>query len=395
MGGVMQLDPTEQDKRRARKVLPRLLARPVGDAWDAAWLMSKFVPLLQDEPGKRQVRDALVRLLASETRDHVAVKLASGLVQLDPTAQDQRHVRDALLRLLSDQTNSRDAAQLVSALVRFDPTAQDKRQVRETLLRQLASETRSFEVAQLVSALVQFDPTAQDKRQVGETLLRLLPSQAFPPEPRQISISNTALLVDRLVLVTTTARTSARSAMRCSGCWPGCRRPDRNGRVGRRPGGRTAGRRGGAACLDGAGQVQGPRSTAPPLAGKTKGWVTEELASEVVKLDPTARKRQVREALLRLLAGRDGGWGAEGLAGGVVKLDATEQDKRQIREALLMLLTRFKLVDSQTSSWDAARLTGRWSGSTRQNGRGAEPAMRSSGSWPARTTSRPVSWWTG
>ncbi|WP_300613471.1 NACHT domain-containing protein [Trebonia sp.] len=361
VGGLMQLDPTEQDKRLARTVLPRLLANPIVSAWAATRLMCKFDQIVQDEPDKRQVRDALLEQLGNETRADVAVKLASVLAELDPTMQDQHQVRDALLRLLPDQADSRDTVRLVSELAQFGPTAHDKRQVRETLLRLLATDTRSFEVTELVGALAGFDPTAHNKLQVREKLLGLLPGQTSPPDPRDTSPRNTALLVDRLAPVTPAEqdKRQVREALLrlLAGLMADQTQTDGWG------GDQVAERLvGGLVQLASTPQEkrQAREALIVLLVSKTKGWVTEELASEVIKLDPTEQdKRQVREALLRLLTGRNDGWGAERLAGAVAKLDPTEQDKHQVRKALLMLLTRLKLADSQGSSQDAARLTGR------------------------------------
>jgi len=45
-----------------------------------------------------------VCLLAGQTRGWRAAMLADGVVQLDPTAEEQRQARAALLALLADQT---------------------------------------------------------------------------------------------------------------------------------------------------------------------------------------------------------------------------------------------------------------------------------------------------
>ena len=49
----------------------------------------------------RQAREALLGLLARETNSWVAARLAGGLAQLDPTAEDKRQAREALLGLLA------------------------------------------------------------------------------------------------------------------------------------------------------------------------------------------------------------------------------------------------------------------------------------------------------
>ena len=57
----------------------------------------------------------------------------TGILRLDPTAEDKCQARDALLTLLADKTKDYAAEELVGQLVQLNPTAEDKRQAREVL----------------------------------------------------------------------------------------------------------------------------------------------------------------------------------------------------------------------------------------------------------------------
>ena len=103
-------------------------------------------------------------MLAHETDNEAAVRLADGLARLDPTAEDKRQARETLLRLLAHETDNEAAVRLADGLARLDPTAEDKRQARDALLRLLAHETRSWAAAGLADRLAQLDPTVHDLR---------------------------------------------------------------------------------------------------------------------------------------------------------------------------------------------------------------------------------------
>ena len=388
--GVVQLDPTAEDKRQAREALLGLLAREThgpraGGRWcsspdgggqapgprgaarllaGAAWLASwRAGPARPDGGGqapgprgaaraagprdraagwpngwragwssshptaedKRQAREALLGLLASETDSWVAEQLAGGVVQLAPTAEDKRQAREALLGLLARETDSLVAERLVDGVAQLAPTAEDKRQAREALLGLLAGQTDGWVAEGLADAVAQLDPTAEDKRQAREALLGLLAGQTDSCGGRE--------LADGVVQLDPTAEDKRQAREALLGL----------------------------------------------LAGQTSSWVAEELAGGVAQLDPTAEdKRQAREALLALLASQTNSGVAEALAGGVAQLDPTAEDKRQARDALLGLL-----AGETNSGWPNGWRAG-WPSSTRRRRTSARPARRCSGCWPVR-----------
>jgi hypothetical protein len=123
VGGVLQLDPTAEEKRQARA--------------------------------------ALLRLLGSQTDGKLASALARRLAQLDPTAEEQRQARAALLRLAGHMDSS-DGRWLMEAVVQLAPTANDQHQARDALLGLLVGQTDSLVAKYLVDGVAQLDPTARD-----------------------------------------------------------------------------------------------------------------------------------------------------------------------------------------------------------------------------------------
>ena len=106
---MVQLDPTAEDKRQAREALLGLLARadrqrrwPQG--WRAGWPSSTRRRRTSARPARR-----CSGCWPVQTDSQAAERLAGGVAQLDPTAEDKRQARDALLGLLARETDSRAA----------------------------------------------------------------------------------------------------------------------------------------------------------------------------------------------------------------------------------------------------------------------------------------------
>jgi hypothetical protein len=84
---VVQLEPTEEDSRKARNSLLGLLADPTNGGM-AAELASVLIQLGPTEDDAHHARQTLVKLLAGQNYDSVAARLASGVMQLAPTVND-------------------------------------------------------------------------------------------------------------------------------------------------------------------------------------------------------------------------------------------------------------------------------------------------------------------
>ena len=326
--------------RRAREALLGLLARETSGqgAERLAGGLAQLDPTAED---KRQARDVLLGLLAADTNGQGAARLAARLAQLDPTAEDKRQARDVLLGLLAAETSGPGAELLPGGLAQFAMTAEDKRQARDVLLGLLAGKTSSEEAARLAGRLAgrlaQLDPTAEDKRRAREALLGLLAGQA---DGRVAGA-----LADGVARLDPTAEDKRRAREALLGLLAG----QADGRVA----GALAGR---LAQLDPTAEDkrQARDALLGLLAADTNGYRAERLAARLAQLDPTAEdKRQARDALLGLLAGKTSSEEAARLAARLAQLDPTAEDKRQARDALLSLLA------GKTSSEEAARLAAR------------------------------------
>ena len=283
-----------------REALLRLLADETqGEAAEKlAQGMTQLDPTADD---KRQARKKLLGLLARETQGYYAVGLADRLAQLDPTAEDRQQARKKLLGFLPSEDDSPVVEMLADGVVRLATTAEGKRQAREDLLGMLHGERRSWAVASLVSGVVQLATTAEDKRQAREALLRLLSAATGGFGIEDVCQE----LAKGVVQLATTAEDTR----------------------------------------------QAPEALDGLLARGARGWGVKGLAAEVAQLATTAEdKRQARETLLGLLARETQGQAAERLAREVIQLDLTAHDKRQACEKLLGLLTR------ETDVWVAAGL---------------------------------------
>ena len=277
-----------------------------------------------DGGGQRRAREALLRSLPAGLTDWVAAAWWSGVVQLAPTAEDQRQAREALLGLLAGRRpGGRTAGEQGWS------SSPRRRRTSAGPARRCSGcwpASQCSVAAGLVDGVVQLAPTAEDKRQAREALLGLLAGQTTATWPPCGGERSGPARPDG-------ARTSARPARCCSGCWPA--RPTATwpkswwtgwsssprgggpapgprgaaraaGRRGRRLPGRRAGGRGGPARPDGGGQAARPArccSGCWPAKADAPTW------PEAGGLGGPARPRRrrtsdrSREALLGFLAG--------------------------------------------------------------------------------------------
>jgi hypothetical protein len=326
--------------RQVRDALVGVLADPA-KAWAAQQLAAAVVQLAATAEDKRHAREALLRLLPGQGRGDDAGRLVSAVVgavvQLAATAQDKRHARHELLGLLSGQKDSRVADELVGGVIQLHPTTEDTRQAREALLRLLAREANRSEAARLAGRVVELAATAEDKRQARDTLLRLLRSEIYGSVAEELAGATTrpGPAAD--------GKRHARDALRALLA---------RGTDGRTAAGLAAGMIQAGLTAEDKRQARG--ALLGLLACETDGRTAAELASGLSRLDPAAEdKRQACGALLELLAGQIGGNEAVWLVGGVLQLGPAAEDKRQACGALLRCLA------SQKGGTLAARLANR------------------------------------
>ena len=382
------------------------------------------------ETSNRQVREALIEMLARETDSRVAEDLACALGKLDPTDDDKRHACDALLELMRRATESgssvaetlvtrliqlftaQDKRQACGALLdalarepdglaaktgtyqlaQLDPTDDDKRQARDALLRLLAQETDCRSAAFRVDGIVQLGATAEDKRHARDMLLRLLAHETngfaaalLPDRIAQLGPTDKAkrracsallrLLADEAD--DGTAKSLADQVIQLATTVDDKRQA--RGALLRLLTDRTGSSRAAMLSEHVAQLDPGPEDKRRVcdmllrlLAHEPNGRSAAGLAEGIAQLDPAPEdKRHAREVLLPLLAHETSGLDARALAEEVVKLDPTREDKSHARDALVQLLA------SQTSGWVAAQLAGQMArlDPTREDKRQAREAL--------------------
>jgi len=317
---VAGLDPTAEDRARARKPLLSLLARQTSP-WAARELAHAVDRLAMTPEDRARAREALLGLLADMTDPERALGLAGAVAGLDPTAEDRARAREALLGLLARRTSSW-AQELTHAVGALAVTAEDRAGAREALLGLLAGTTRTGRALGLAGAVAGLDPTAEDRARARKALLGLLTGDTDPWKARELAkavagLDPTAQDLARpreallgLLVGTTDATIALELAEAVAGLDPTAE--DRA--------------RAGKALLG-------------LLTGETNPTRAAELAEEVAKLDPAAEARaRAREALLGLLTGETDATIVWELAPAVARLAVTTKDRARAREALLGLL---------------------------------------------------------
>jgi hypothetical protein len=316
---VARLAVTAEDRARTREALLGLLAATTEDRAEAreenallsqlaretkqrmALILASVVTWLDPATGDlARVKEALLHLLDNSTGPEMAPELAERVAALNPAAGDLARAREALLGLLATQTRPDKAAKLVDAIARLDPAAEDLARAREALLGLFTNSRYRFagwrsELAELVDAIARLDPAAEDLAKAMEALLKLLADPTGRgTEPSAAWI--TRGLADEVVRLAITAKDRARAREALLGF----------------------------------------------LGDESDPQVARELADTVAQLDPTAEDlAKARDVLLRMLADpthRGKTLGTYGLPPAVARLAVTTEDRARAREALLGLL---------------------------------------------------------
>ena len=334
---LAKLDPTADDKCMARGALLKRLARET-DSPVAAWLAALLAQLDPAADDRRQTRGALLKRLARETDSRMAADLAALLAQLTITADDKHQDREALLTRLRDEADSLMAAVLGFRLTQLDPTADDKRRTRCALLERIARERKSFAADMLAEALMRLDPTADDRRQAREALLTRLAREINSDLSARLAFTLVRLdptaadkhqthgaLLKKLVRETDSLMAAALVALLAR------------------------------LITTAADKRQARDALLKQLGVETDSNAAARLAFTLVRLDPAADdKRQARSALLKQLGVETDSLIAAALAETLARLDPTADDTRKARDALLEQLARE--TDSLTTAALAALL---------------------------------------
>ena len=132
-GGLARFDPTAEDKRQARDALLALLAHET-DGWRAGRLAAGLAQLDPTAEDKRQAREALVALLAREPTAQRPDDSLPGWPSSTPRRRTSARPATRCSRCWPVETDSVTAGRLAAGLAQLDPTAEDKRQARDALL---------------------------------------------------------------------------------------------------------------------------------------------------------------------------------------------------------------------------------------------------------------------
>jgi hypothetical protein len=273
----------ETSNRQVRDALLRLLASQP-DQFPEGEPVSTIIRTGATADDKRRARETLLGLLAGETNDLLADCWITELVQTDPTADEKRRARETLLGLLAADPGHWNAHWLMRGLVRLASTSEEKRQARETLLGLLARETNDLAAAYMATALAELAATGEERRHAYDLVLGML-------IPDRIGYAPT--LLDPLVDLATTVeeRQEARQAM------------------------------------------------IRLLADPANFTELEDLVRALVNLGPTADDiHQVGQILLARLTNESSWSGGLLMVRGLHLIDLAADDKRQVRETLLGLL---------------------------------------------------------
>jgi hypothetical protein len=127
---MIQLGPTENDKRSTWKVVLRLM-RGEGRLFDTLELAAAAAQLNLNEDRKCDIREALLEKVSVLEDLSDTKSIAEKLIQLDPSVEDKRRLRKSLLALLSCEPRflknmlATYAQRLLNEVTLLDPTVQD------------------------------------------------------------------------------------------------------------------------------------------------------------------------------------------------------------------------------------------------------------------------------
>ena len=168
---LCHLDPATSERLRARTALLALLARQTDNGFAAAQLAFAVTITAQTADDKREIRTALLGLLAQRPGGSVTAALARGVAALEPPEDERRQAREVVTDLLASQPES--VYELGSAVLELAVTANETRQARTALIRILTTEGYSSPES-LAGTLADLDPTPEDKTRICNTLMTLL-----------------------------------------------------------------------------------------------------------------------------------------------------------------------------------------------------------------------------
>ena len=180
VSGLVQLAVTPQGKREVSKALQELLINRYitsTDLYAVRQVVSGMAQLAITTDQKCEARKALRELLNSQVGRNIAAEVIAGIIQLDPTDQENRQVLEMLFVYLPDDDDPWTFGALTSLVSRLGATMEEKRRLREELLGLLNRATDSFLAEKLIKSIMELNPVSEDKRQIRQILLNIVASQ--------------------------------------------------------------------------------------------------------------------------------------------------------------------------------------------------------------------------
>ena len=179
---------------------------------DAGWEFRRFLARVAAESSETDWSPEVAGMIGQARVELARSGRTGDLGGAASWGTSNRQVRAALLGLLAGETDAPAAKQLAAAVARLDPTEEDRRQAREALLRLLAGAANDWVIRQLADPVVELATTEDDRRQARELLLG-----AGRPDRRSGSRGSCGRWLGSTRRGIPYAPGPAR---RCSGCWP-------------------------------------------------------------------------------------------------------------------------------------------------------------------------------
>jgi hypothetical protein len=177
--GVTGLDPSANDRERARQVLLSRLATPASKIGrhDAEVLADTLGGLAVTIDEQAATRQALLDLLVLEANPEIGAALTRALARLNLSVGERARAREELLRLLADQAEPHMAHALAEALGRLAVTPEDQTHARRVIVDFLRSQIDPRRAQTLGYAMAELGPAPGDWEKARQALLRLLDDQ--------------------------------------------------------------------------------------------------------------------------------------------------------------------------------------------------------------------------
>jgi hypothetical protein len=192
---LTELDAPARDRMQASEILLKRLPDTV--LWMVSFLLDGAVRLAVTAEEQARTREALLRMLSSETallqlssseKDPVSArKAAQAIAKLSPTVHECTRAREALMGLLARETNAVRARHLAYAFPGLAPSRAERQQILDAVLRLIPAETRPGSAWRLDEVLPSLAMTDEEQARTRASLLGLLAGETDPEKVQQLA----------------------------------------------------------------------------------------------------------------------------------------------------------------------------------------------------------------